>query len=215
MVVRPAMLLVLAALCGCASPRGPRPAVPAGRARVAILPFRSGGTLTADGQYEPGGRVIADADDVGAEFARLLARALAAKGVSVVDPDLVAGTAARADVGTYDAPTAAGVARRLNADLAVIGVVSRYRQRVGSAWGVQDPASVAYDAALVRATDAAVLRVDRFDYTQQALSENLLDLPRFIAGGGRWLTREEISEGALAHTAGRFAGLVHEGLAAR
>ena len=48
-------------------------------------------------------------------------------------------------------------------------------------------------------------RTFRLDYTQQALSENLLDLPRFLKGGGRWVTREEILDGGLEETAQKLA----------
>jgi hypothetical protein len=33
----------------------------------------------------------------------------------------------------------------------------------------------------------------------------LVDLPRFLHGGGRWLTCQEILDGALAETAGHLA----------
>ena len=74
-----------------------------------------------------------------------------------------------------------------------------------SARGQLRDALVAYQVALVRASDRAVLVTDRFDYTQQSLSENLLDLPRFLKAGGRWMTREEILEGALDETARKLA----------
>ncbi len=66
-------------------------------------------------------------------------------------------------------------------------------------------APVAYEAAVVHAPDGALLAVDRFEYAQQALTENLLQLPRFVESGGRWLTREELLDQALARTAERLA----------
>jgi len=91
------------------------------------------------------------------------------------------------------------------APLALIGQERLEGQREGSALGVTSPASVAYQVALVRASDQAILGTDRFDYTQQSLSENLLDLPRFLKAGGRWMTREEILQGALEETAHKLA----------
>ena len=84
----------------------------------------------------------------------------------------------------------------------------RYHERQGTAWAVESPAAVTYEAALVHAPDGALLAVDRFEYVQQALSENLLQLPRFVEGGGRWLTREELLDQALARTAERLARTV-------
>lgn len=50
--------------------------------------------------------------------------------------------------------------------------------------------------------------MDHFAYTQQALSENLLNLPKFLEAGGRWLTREEMLGGAADATAGRLADAI-------
>ena len=62
-----------------------------------------------------------------------------------------------------------------------------------------------YQAVLVDADGGAVLDRERFEYTQQPLSQNLLELPRFLQGGGRWVTRDEMLDGALVETAGRLA----------
>jgi len=211
----PAIVLALGivGLVGCA-PRGAPPRATLGaQARIAVLPFRAGAVLgpRAEVQPAPAGSAVPEA--VGEVIAHGLAERLARTGLSIVRPEAVVDAVPPG--GSYDPPLAARVARRLGADLAVLGAVARYRQRVGSAWAVEQPASVAYEAALVRGTDAAVLQLARFDYTQQALSENLLDLPRFLRGRGRWLTREEILDGALDETAARFAGAVRSGLPAR
>jgi len=117
----------------------------------------------------------------------------------------VFGAASLADAGHYDPAFAVRLAGKLGARFVVLGALVRFRQREGSALGVTSPASVAYQVALVRAADQAILGTDRFDYTQQSLSENLLDLPRFLKAGGRWMSREEILEGALEETAHRLA----------
>ena len=109
----------------------------------------------------------------------------AKSGVNVVDPERVFGAVSLADAGRYDPPFAARVASKVGARFVVLGALGRFRQREGSALGVTSPASVVYQVALVRASDRAILATDRLDYTQQALSENLLDLPRFLKGGGK------------------------------
>ena len=133
---------------------------------------------------------------------------LAASGIAVIDPDRVLGVWSLADTGTYDVRVAARVADKVGANVAVFGTLWRYREREGTAWAVRTPAAVAYEATLVHAPDGALLAVDRFEYAQQALSENLLQLPRFVEGGGRWLTRQELLDQALARTAERFARTV-------
>jgi hypothetical protein len=135
--------------------------------------------------------------------ARLFTERLAALGVPVIDPERVAGAAARA--GAYDARGAARIVARLGADFAALGALSRYREREGSALGVRTPASVAYQILIVRAADGSPVAIDRFDYTQQPLSENLLDLPMFLRGKGRWMTRDELLTAALGESAEKIA----------
>jgi len=201
MIRRLAWVSAFVALAACPRPEPPRSvAALAGPARVAVLPFRTGsapGTEVGTGETVPA--------DAGSQAARMLAARLAAAGVAVVDPDRVVGVWSLADTGTYDARAAVRVADKVGANQAVFGTLWRYREREGTAWAVKTPAAVAYEATLVHVPDGALLAVDRFEYAQQALSENLLQLPRFVEGGGRWLTREELVDQALARTAERFA----------
>ncbi len=208
---------LLVVLAGCSvyqAARGAPPTTPLrldGPARVAVLPLRLGGTLDAAGLFVPGRAVASAPDDLVASAAAGLARRLAAAGVVVTDPDAVAGAATLADTGAYDGQWAARVARKLGATLAVLGAVARYDQREGTAWAIRSPASVEYQVALVGASDGALLTADHFAYTQQALSENLLELPRFLQARGRWLTREEILDGALDGSATKLAAVLHGG----
>jgi len=172
-----------------------------GPARVAVVPFRTG---NATGTEVRGGDEPVPAD-AGSLAARKLAVHLARAGVAIVDPERVAGTWVLADTGVYDGRAAARVGEKIGANVAVFGTLSRYHEREGTAWAVKTPASIAYEATMVHVPDGALLAVDRFEYAQQALSENLLQLPRFVEGGGRWLTREELLDQALARTAERFA----------
>jgi hypothetical protein len=209
---------LLVVLAGCSvyqAARGAPPAPPLrldAPARVAVLPFRLGGTLDAAGLFVPGRAVASAPDDLGASAATGLAQRLAAAGVAVTDPDAVAGVATLADTGVYDGQWVARVARKVGATLAVLGAVARYDQREGTAWAIRSPASVEYQLALMRASDGAVLTADHFEYTQQALSENLLALPRFLQARGRWLTREEILDGALDDSANKLATALRGGV---
>ncbi len=87
-----------------------------------------------------------------------------------------------------------GVAAQIGQDLGlyavVIGGVYRFEQRRGSAVGVESPASAAFDAHLVRASDKKVLWSGRFDETQHSLSENALKISSFLKGGAQWVTVE-------------------------
>ena len=197
MIRRLALAAVLVMLPACSRP-GPRHAPPAltGPPRVAVMPFRTARAPGAETEPVPA--------DAGLAAARMLGAHLAALGIAVVDADRVLGTWSLSDTHVYDASLAAHVGERVGANVAAFGVLSRYHERQGSAWAVESPAAVAYEAALVHVPDGTLIAVDRFEYAQQALSQNLLELPRFVEGGGRWLTREELLDQSLAHTAERL-----------
>ena len=168
-----------------------------------MLPFPIGGTLAADGKHLPGPDPEAGPGEHGTHAAQVLTERLAGLGIPVIDPARVAGAATRAT--SDDARQAARIGARSGADFALLGVLTRYREREGSALGVRTPASVAYQVLVVRTVDGAIVTADRFDYTQQPLSDNLLDLPLFLRGGGRWMTREELAGAALGATAEKIA----------
>lgn len=88
---------------------------------------------------------------------------------------------------------AAQIGRQLNVYAVVIGGVYRFEQRQGSAWGVEKPASVAFDAHLIRVEGKRVLWSGRFDETQRSLSEDLLKTSTFLKGGGRWVTVQKLT----------------------
>src|SRR5437879_3485203 len=192
----------LVTLAACPRQAPPRPVAALARpARVAVVPFRT--VSSPASQAGAGSEPVPP--DAGILAARMLGVHLVAAGIAVIDPDRVLGVWSLADTGTYDERVAARVADKVGANVAVFGTLWRYREREGTAWAVRTPAAVAYEATLVHAPDGALLAVDRFEYAQQALSENLLQLPRFVEGGGRWLTRQELLDQALARTAERYA----------
>ena len=88
-------------------------------------------------------------------------------------------------------------ARRLGqlvyADAVISGRVIRFREREGEALGAQNPASVAFVLELYDVKRGDLVWSGRFDETQRALSENLLDLGAFTKRGGRWLKAEELA----------------------
>jgi hypothetical protein len=85
---------------------------------------------------------------------------------------------------------AAQIGRELGVYAVVIGGVYRFEQRRGSAVGVENPASAAFDAHLVHVADEKVIWSGRFDETQHSLSENLLKISSFLKGGAHWVTVE-------------------------
>jgi hypothetical protein len=200
-------LVVLVALAMSCTPRTrPRPTSPASGPRaVAVLPFRVGGEIDRDATFAERTDLPSVPDDVGDRIATRLSRDLGRDGVSTVDPVAVVRATPPAGAARYDGALAARVARTVGANLSVYGALTRFVEREGSAWGATTPATVWYQAVLIDVQTGAVIDRQRFEYTQQPLSQNLLELPRFLQGGGRWVTRDEMLDGALSETAERLA----------
>jgi len=108
-----------------------------------------------------------------------------AKGVfsSIVSSNLVLG----------DIEISLRIGEAFSADAILMGYIYRWREREGTDYAVNRPASVAFDLYLVRTGDGSILRKGKFDKSQRSLSENLLDMDTFLKGGGRWMTAEKLA----------------------
>jgi hypothetical protein len=96
------------------------------------------------------------------------------------------------------------VGKTLSAEAVLGGHVYRWREREGTDYSVNRPASVALDLYLISTGDGMIWWKARFDKTQVSLSENLFDLKTFIKAKGRWMTAEELSEIGLSDLVDSF-----------
>lgn len=197
-----AVVLVLAIGCALDRDQPPPVAVVDGKPRVAVLPMRLGATISPEGRFVPRRDPSRMPSDLGATAAAQLADRLAEAGVTLADQQKVG---SRPPV---DLATAATMAAEAGGNLALVGAIARFDEREGNAWSVQSPASVAYDLVLVRVRDGKTVGENHFDYTQQPLTSNLLDAPRFVQAGARWMTRDEMLVGALGESAPALAALI-------
>lgn len=83
--------------------------------------------------------------------------------------------------------------KSFSSDAVLFGYIYRWAERVGTDYGVESPASVAFDLHLVSTDTGSILWKDSFKKTQLSLSENLLDLSTFIKSRGKWLTAKELA----------------------
>jgi len=83
--------------------------------------------------------------------------------------------------------------RQLGADAIMVGHVYRFRERVGSNLSAASPASVSFDLYIIDCRQESVVWSAFYDYTQQALSDNLGGMGNFVRRGGRWVTAEELA----------------------
>jgi len=92
-----------------------------------------------------------------------------------------------------DPDKAREIGKRVNADAVLFGRVSRYRERSGRGWGSDRPASVAFNLFLLETATGKNVWSARFDETQQALSDNLLNLGKFFKRKTRFVRADELA----------------------
>lgn len=86
--------------------------------------------------------------------------------------------------------------RQLGYDAVLVTEVLRYQARTGSAYAVDNPASVAFSVKLLSAANSQVIWSSDFDQTQQPLFDNILK-SRTTGSGFRWLTAAELTQAGL------------------
>jgi len=86
------------------------------------------------------------------------------------------------------------IAQYFASDAVITGYLYRWKEREGTDYAVDHPASVAFDLCLVNAKDGSILWRGRFDKTQKSLIENILDISTFIKGKGKWMTAENLAQ---------------------
>jgi len=97
--------------------------------------------------------------------------------------------------------------KKLNAAFICIGYFFRFEERIGSALGVERPASVSFDLHLFRLRDEKMVWVGKFDETQRPLSENVLKIGSFIRSKASWLTAAGLASVGMDEMLGKLPGL--------
>jgi hypothetical protein len=127
---------------------------------------------------------------------KFVSEALAARGFAVIPPSDVelasaqeGGSAPRLDAEAW----AELALRSFGATSVLLGRVTRYRERHGSAAGVTRPASVAFEVALHEVPGARRVWSGRFDETQQAMTANVFRARQYPGAGTRWLSAAEFA----------------------
>jgi hypothetical protein len=177
-------------------------------ARIAVAPF-----VPASDFRGSGDRGISTGGE-GAEAAAIVSRiasdALTEAGFAVIPAsDVARGFEGEGKVVPHGdkAAFAEAVAREFGATAVLFGTVYRYRERRGGELGATRAASVGIELALHAAPGARLLWTARFDHTQQALSQNALEAPRYPGAGSRWLSAAELSRWGLDAAAQRLTEL--------
>jgi hypothetical protein len=86
---------------------------------------------------------------------------------------------------------------QVKADYILWGDLYHYQERKGTSYGVERPASIAFDLHLLRVKDGVLVWKAQSFKTQKALSENLFEMGDFLKSKGRWVTAEELTRQGL------------------
>ncbi len=103
---------------------------------------------------------------------------------------------------------ALALGKRVAADGVLYGSVNKFRERVGFEYSAQTPAAVAFTLNFVDEHSGQIVWTAKYAREQKALTENVFDLPNFIANKGRWVRAHDIAqEGVNASLANLFSKL--------
>lgn len=128
----------------------------------------------------------------------LFDRVAAEKGYELVSPDQAKSVFSRIirsdkDVAMSPTEILQEMGNTFKADAVLTGYIYRWREREGTDYAVNRPASVAFDLHLISPAEGTMLWKAKFDKTQRSLSENVFDLSTFIESKGRWMTVEKLA----------------------
>jgi hypothetical protein len=191
---------LVAALCastGCASFVEQRRVEATGPIdRLAIVPFYPSERFLRQAAARGDAEAVSGWE-AAALVARFMAEAIERRLIEVIpESDVQLAFEGQGQVTPRAAPEAAALlaAAEFGADAILLGEVHRYRERKGSSYGSEMPASVEFEVTLYTAPAATKVWVARFNQTQAPLTSNLFDAIRYPSMGMRFLTAAELSQ---------------------
>lgn len=140
------------------------------------------------------------AEGVAVELTSTLTAQVSAMGYTVgtfEDAEGARSLALASQKGLSERDLALEIGRKSGFDAVLAGCVYRLEERVGANYSAEKPASAAFDVALFRVADGAMLWSARFDEAQKPLSENLLEVSSFVRNRGTWVTVSKFATDAL------------------
>jgi hypothetical protein len=96
------------------------------------------------------------------------------------------------------------VGTELKADILAVGFIFRYTERIGFDYGVERPASVAFEINFISMPKGETIWQGVFDKTQKSLSEDVFNVSSL-----KWLTVRELATRGMAATLKNFPGFQH------
>ena len=85
-------------------------------------------------------------------------------------------------------------ADEIGVDFLLYSTLFLYEERAGKSYGVEKPATVAFDLHLFRTKDGKLIWSKQYIETQKALTDNVFLFPKFIKRKGKWLSVSELAK---------------------
>ncbi len=179
-----------------------------GQTIILVLPFRHIDTIDTelvfiDCKFCRGRHAFAAVSAVDAAFmsTRLMERLRNDRTYQYIFHDRADTVSPDLNFGTWDGqdltPNTAVASNYQDVDAVLMGYIFRFRERVGTSYAIESPASVAFSILLIKKDDGRVIWHSRYEETQEALLSNLLTLGKFIKRRARWVTARELAADAL------------------
>ncbi|HEY3197506.1 MAG TPA: hypothetical protein VGJ57_05800 [Nitrospirales bacterium] len=170
--------------------------------RIAVLPF--GVEHSTLGQ-ERGYAAPAPPASAGERLSEIFFRKLKSReGISVVPANEVQDAMAAFPVRPLPPPFIKLIGERLGADAVLAGNVQVYKERAGSAIGLERPedaAEVGFVVQLISVKDGVPLWTGQYHEQQRPANQ---DLTGFLERGPRYLTVDELADSAVDHVLHKF-----------
>lgn len=90
------------------------------------------------------------------------------------------------------------VGKCMEADFILVPMIVHWSERQGSAAGSTSPAWIILDLYLVNVKTGALANHFHYDYQQQALTANFLEVDQFLKRKGQWVTASDLAKEAMA-----------------
>ena len=84
------------------------------------------------------------------------------------------------------------IGKRSNCPYIIMSTLSRFKQRQGGEFAVDEPASATFDLKLMDSRSGSTLWMSTFAETQESLLSNLLSFNKARSRGFKWITVEEL-----------------------
>jgi hypothetical protein len=194
------LLIVVALVAGCASREAPVQLPPGTSLAVAafsqpVTPWEFLAGFAAVEGYQAPPEVLSTMDNLLGE--QLAARGKPDRDIALTSKceEIVLAGLQGSRVSALEYWTRTG--RCVQADYLIVPHLLYWEERAGGEWSAESPARVIFDLFLIDLAKGTVARRYHFDERQQSLVENVLNVRKFFARGGRWITTEQLARGGL------------------